>query len=92
VVGKVLIGNNTIASVRFVLGVPATHHNADQTAANEPLKSSGLSWGMSWGWKISYKFTGLDVFTAVPMATQSDSAWTNNRWNIHIGSTFGLIA
>lgn len=87
VVGKVLIGNNTIASVRFVLGVPATHNHADQTLAKEPLKTPGLSSGMHWGWNVGYKFTGLDVFTAVPITRPSDANWTNSRWNIHLGST-----
>lgn len=87
IVGKVLIGNNTIASVRFIVGVPATHNHADQTAAKEPLKTPGLSSGMHWGWNIGYKFTGLDFFTNVAITRPTDSAWTNNRWNIHLGST-----
>lgn len=87
IVGKVLIGNNTIAGVRFVVGVPATHNHADQTAAKEPLKTPGLSSGMHWGWNIGYKFTGLDLFTSVAITRPTDPAWTNNRWNIHLGST-----
>ncbi len=87
VVGKVLIGNNTIASIRFVLGVPATHNHADQTVAKEPLKTPGLSSGMNWGWNVGYKFTGIDVFTSVPITRPSDANWSNNRWNIHLGST-----
>lgn len=87
IVGKVLIGNNTISSIRFVLGVPATHNHANQTAAKEPLKTPGLSSGMHWGWNVGYKFTGLDVFTDVAITRPGDAAWTNNRWNIHLGST-----
>ncbi len=87
VVGKVLIGNNTIASLRFVLGVPATHNNADQTLAKEPLKTPGLSSGMHWGWNIGYKFTGLDVVTDVAITRPGSPEWTNSRWNIHLGST-----
>ncbi len=87
VVGKVLIGNNTISSIRFVLGVPATHNHANQTAAKEPLKTPGLSSGMHWGWNVGYKFTGLDVFTDVAITRPGDAAWTSNRWNIHLGST-----
>ncbi|MEN0036756.1 MAG: MbnP family copper-binding protein [Cellvibrio sp.] len=86
VVGKVLIGNNTISSIRFVLGVPATHNHANQAAAKEPLKSPGLSSGMNWGWNIGYKFTGLDVFTDVAITRPGDTM-TFNRWNIHLGST-----
>lgn len=87
IVGKVLIGNNTISSLRFVLGVPSTHNHADQAAAKEPLKTPGLSSGMHWGWNIGYKFTGIDLFTDVAITRPGDAAWTNNRWNIHLGST-----
>jgi len=87
VVGKVLIGNNTIASIRFVLGVPATHNHADPTIAKEPLKTPGLSSGMHWGWNIGYKFTGLDVVTDVAITRPGSPEWTNSRWNIHLGST-----
>ncbi len=87
VVGKVTIGNNTVASLRFVLGVPATHNHANQTAAKDPLKTPGLAAGMHWNWNVGYKFTGIDVFTNVPITRPGDAAWTNNRWNIHLGST-----
>ncbi|PUA27223.1 MAG: metallo-mystery pair system four-Cys motif protein [Cellvibrio sp. 79] len=87
ITGKVLIGNNTVSSLRFVLGVPATHNHTDQTAAKEPLKTPGLSSGMHWGWNIGYKFTGIDLFTDVAITRPGDATWTNNRWNIHLGST-----
>lgn len=85
VVGEVNVGNHTIAALRFVLGVPASHNHANQAIAKGPLQSPGLASGMNWSWNIGYKFTGLDLLTATPIA-RPDGA-TANRFNIHVGST-----
>ncbi len=83
--GKVNIGNHTIASLRFVLGVPASHNHKEQATAPSPLQAPGLASGMNWNWNVGYKFTGLDLFTDAPIKRPNDG--TANRFNVHLGST-----
>lgn len=88
ILGQVAIGeDDQISHIQFTLGVPFNLNHKNQATATEPLKTPGLAAGMAWGWQAGYKFTGLDVLPSGGVTRPDDGAWSNPRWNIHLGST-----
>lgn len=67
--------------VKMTLGVPFSMNHTDQTAdvsVTPAVINNAVHPGMAWSWAGGRKFTKIEV---------TNSAWTANKFNVHLGST-----